>query len=170
MSATPRVIDLPKWTEPPPGTVIPREVRRARAGMARREFMRVAGVAAVGTGLAFAGLFPTARRAYATDLTPSTTWSGCYDGPFAGSTGCCSCGSSVSTGYCGSDGWHRHHSVLGSGHRSDYRLRLSSCGGSNNSWLWTRDGTKWRCSDGQARTCTSSGCSGWSDSVCPDVV
>lgn len=162
------LIGLPSATIRPNGTVISRHAQRARSRMARREFMRVAGAAVVGAGLAFAGLFPTARRASATNQTPSTTWNGCYDGPFVGSTGCCACGSDVGSGNCGSDGWHRHHPVTGGGtYVVYYRLRTASCGG-RNSWLWNRSGTTWRCSDGQHRSCVSGGsCSSWSNSVCP---
>lgn len=164
----PGLADLPSATFPPKGTVISRRARRSRSRMARREFMRVAGAAAVGTGLAFVGMFPTARLASATNLTPSTLWGGCYDGPFAGSTGCCACGSSVSYGYCGGDGWHKHHNEGGgTSYSYQYRLRTTSCGGAHNAWIWQLvGGSRWRCSDGQRRTCYSTGCTAWSYTVC----
>lgn len=161
-----RLIDLPSTVVRPEGIVISRKAHRARARMARREFVRVTAIAAVGTGLAFAGLFPTARPAYATH--PGTVWNGCYDGPFAGATGCCACGSFVNRGYC-AGGWHRHDTI-GGGIRTEYRRRRRSCGGVANAWYWRRNGNRWRCSDGKMRTCTPDGCGAWSKTVCPKRV
>lgn len=144
--------------------------RRASRRIGRREFLRVLASAAVGTGLAFAGLFPTTRSVRATDRTPACPYSSsCYGGPgdYAGSTGCCSCGSAVSSTYCGSDSWHRDHSVVACCSTTYYRLRLDSCGG-ENAWLWNREGTTWRCSDGQKKLCIDGdGCGSWTDTVCP---
>lgn len=180
--------DLPPGDVIPDGVRVPRSARRAQARLARREFVRLVTGAALGTGLAFAGLFPTARPAYAKHLTPSTTSPGCY-GPgrtgqaLYGSTGCCSCGSQVRTRHCNSEGWHRHHRrATGPKTYRLYKLRLHSCKGrtasgkqvadGKNSWLWTIRGTDetWRCSDGQARDCTSRGCGSWYKTVCPSRV
>lgn len=168
--------DLPSATTPPQGTSIPREVRRERSRLARREFMRVTGAAAVGTGLAFAGLFPTARPAHATH--PRKWSAGCY-GPrttghgYAGSTGCCACGSIVSGTMCRGGRWHRHDNGGCGAYR--YRVRLRSCHGGGrpaNAWSWVRGGTRWRCSDGQRKYCTGAQCTcgGWSNTVCPVIV
>ena len=172
-----RIGDLPGAIVPPDGFVLPRKVRRDRARMARREFMHLTAAAAVGTGIAFVSLFPSAKPARATNLTPSTTSSGCYgpsggEGSYAGSTGCCSCGSLVNSAYCDTDGWHRHHSI--SGGLAQYTLRLTSCddqpGTGANSWTWSRSGVLWRCSDGQARSCSPGfPCSNWVDTVCPST-
>lgn len=159
---------------PPPGYQQPR-------GLTRREVLRLVVAGSTGLALALLGVFPPARRAAATDQTPSTTSTGCY-GPsrtghtLAGTTGCCVCGSAVSSSYCGSDNWHAHHpSGL-----YEYKLRSPvACGGKNasgswvtkkNAWLWTlaSTGRIWRCSDGHRRLCTSPGdCSAWTLTVCP---
>lgn len=169
MAAPTTLEDLPSATVPPKGAVIPKKVRRARARMARREFLRTTGMAAVGTGMAFAGLFPTARRAHATH--PQTMSDACY-GPnsgqsYAGSTGCCACGSTVSSTMCGGGTWHRHD-YAGCGGYS-YRIRYTSCGGDGNAWYWWREGVRWRCSDGQRQYCTTAQCTcgSWGNTVCP---
>jgi hypothetical protein len=170
----PSISDLPSASTRPPGAHISRENRRARWRLARREFLRVTSGAAVGTGIAFVGLFPTARRpAHATHQTPSTLTDGCYGSPFAGSTGCCACGSNVGSSWCGSDGWHKHHPESGSYWSASYRLRTGSCNG-KNAWIWERGGNDWRCSDGEKRECWYTGggtqCGGWVPTVCPKVV
>lgn len=168
-----RIADLPSATIPPRDATTRRQVRRTRARLGRREFIRVAAGAAVGTGLAFASLFPTARQAQA-HTQAYTSWppdsSNCIGSPYAGSTGCCSCGSAVSSIYCASNGWHRHHSVQQGGGTAErqHRPRLTSCNG-RNGWRWRRSGNIWRCSDGQARVCTAS-CTPWSNTVCPRQV
>ena len=147
--------------------------------------------AGIATGLAFASLMPTARRAHATHRTPLDIWEWdddgdnprCYGSPFAGNTGCCACGSIVSSGYCGSDDWHKHHPEFpNSDLKIVYDLRLQSCGRGEDDpeqrlhgWEWKRGSTIWRCSDGWRKTCVrnSSGdweCSNNSRTVCPATV
>jgi hypothetical protein len=125
----------------------------------RRDFIRLIGTVATGAGLSFVGLFPVIRPAWATDLTPSTTWNGTY----AGSPCCDACASVKSSYYCGSDGWHRHHNTSS----QLFALRTSSCGTVANSWINFYNGSNWRCSDGKYKNCGSSGCTSWQDSVCP---
>jgi len=156
--------------------------RHRSAGMSRRTFIGFFGGAAVGAGLAFVGAFPTARRAKATDQTPSTLSAGCYGPnrtgqPLAGNTGCCSCGSNVSSTNCGSDNWHRHHPVTTSQSVTYFVLRLTSCKGKKadgttaagkNAWEWDLNGSIWRCSDGTKQICVmSQGCGSLILSVCP---
>jgi hypothetical protein len=150
-----------------------REHRRWTADQSRRQFLRLCTGAAVGAGMAFAGVFPTARPAYATHQTPALPLSSsCYGPgngrPLAGSTGCCACGSYVSSSMCGSDNWHEHHTRAQGPASVFYQLRTTSCGG-RNAWLWTIRGTtrRWRCSDGRYYACAGGGCSSWTNSVCP---
>ena len=186
-------LDLPSAIEPPPGHKPSRAQRARRRRVARREFLSLSAAAALGTGLAFASMMPTARRAYATHLTPSTTSAGCY-GPtrtnqsLSGNTGCCTCGSVVSSSNCNSEGWHRHHTQSGGGGcgctptwTRYYQPRDKSCLGrradgtlvteGKNSWLWTIAGTSetWRCSDGEYKVCTDGNCGDWIESVCPKM-
>lgn len=159
------MIELVRADAPPAGYELTGRERRVARRQTRREFMRVVTVGAVGTGLAFAGLFPTARPAYATHNTPSTTTNGCYANTTS-STGCCNCGSYVSSSNCGGDNWHHHHKKYYSSTTNWYRLRRYSCH-NKNAWFWTKSGNKWRCSDGKYRVCGSSGCSSYWKSVCP---
>jgi hypothetical protein len=166
-----RVVDLPSAANYPEEGTVARQVRGARARLARREFMRVAVGAAVGTGLAFASLFPSARAAQA-HLRTWPFWGLGSDncilgGGYAGSTGCCACGSLVSSTYCADNGWHNHHSEQQGGGTAvrEHRIRETSCN-DRNAWIWARGGTSWRCSDGQRRVCTAS-CGAWANSVCP---
>lgn len=161
--------DLPRGDEIPSGTKVPRAARRAQAGLARRDFLRLTTAAAVGTGLAFASVFPTARRAYGDHLTPASLSSACYSELVPG-TGCCACGSEVSSVFCGPDGWHKHHSEGYSGEARNYRLRTTSCGGTANAWEWDVGGTRWRCSDGEYQVCYGADCGSWVASVCPAIV
>lgn len=179
-----KLADLPSAIHPPNEHKASKAWRRQQRRTTRREFIRLAITAALGTGLAFVSLMPTARRAKATHETPATIWSGCY-GPNTSNrvltpgTGCCSCGSQVSTAFCGSDDWHEHHSEhLGSGYGYFYALRDESCGRGrdrHNAWLWTVNNPnnpsvhgQWRCSDGLFRVCTpSNGCPSWTPTVCP---
>ena len=178
------MLDLPSATEPPDGYKPSKSERVRRRRVARREFLRLTVAAGLGTGLAFASMMPTARRASATHETPSTTSDGCY-GPtrtgqsLTGNTGCCTCGSVVNSSMCNSEGWHRHHSQTGVTWVKYHRLRPTSCKGrradgsqvsvGKNSWLWTLEGTSetWRCSDGEYNYCFGGNCSGWLVSVCP---
>lgn len=147
-----------------PDSDLRHQARPSAWAVNRRGFLRVTTAAMFGAGLALVGFFPTAKRAAATNLTPSTTTSSCYGPPYAGSTGCCACGSNVSTFHCGSDNWHDHHSSFG----WEWRLRTTSCY-SKNAWIWTRGSDDWRCSDGEYRLCDPS-CSSWYKSVCPKIV
>ena len=191
-----RLADLPSSIRPPAGHRPDKVWRRARRHATRREFIRLVTGASLATGLAFASLMPTARRAYATDETPTDLWSWNENGDnprchgptndptldYAGNTGCCACGSIVSSGYCGSDDWHKHHpEFVNSDIKVEYWLRNQSCGRETpkqdrlNAWEWKRDGTVWRCSDGKRRYCVrnSSGdweCSSESKTVCPATV
>lgn len=135
-----------------------------RTGWSRRSFLRLVGAGAVGTAFAFFGALPPARRAEATHLTPKPYAPGyvCYT-PLYGGTGCCDCGSLVSSAHCGSDNWARHHDTAS----YDYELRPTSCGGSWNAWKWQRSDTGhwWRCSDGKRRP-LGCGCS-YTKTVCP---
>lgn len=186
MAATPTTLaDLPSATTAPAGVVIPRAARRRRAKYARRQFLGFVGASAIGTGLAFAGLFPTARPAGAGHAR--TLSEGCY-GPnrtsqsLTGSTGCCSCGSSVSSSHCASSGWHRHDTVTSGSTNFKWRLRETSCRGrradgtlapaGRNAWKWSCANNSsctgtWRCSDGQKMSCTITSCSSWTNTVCP---
>lgn len=159
-------IDIVRSDVRPPGVRRSREHRRWTADQSRRQFLRLASGAALGAGMAFAGVFPTARPAYATHLTPASTTTGCYGSPFAGSTGCCACGSYVSSSVCGPDNWHDHHTRAQGPASVYYALRTTSCR-SKNAWFWTRSGARWRCSDGKYYACASGGCSSWTNSVCP---
>ena len=182
------ILALPSTTIPPIGFKLSPTARRARRRIARREFLQLTTRGGLATGLAFAAMMPTARRAGATHDTPPPeypTSPGCY-GPtrtgqnLAGSTGCCSCGSTVRSMYCNGDGWHRsRHPVSGPSWERFYRLRRSSCKGvddngnrvqqGHNSWLWTIAGTSqtWRCSDGEVKFCWSGWCGAWEKTVCP---
>jgi hypothetical protein len=159
-------IDIVRADVRPEGARRSPEHRRWTAQQTRRQFLRLASVAAMGTGMAFAGAFPTARPAYATHLTPSSVYGGCYGGTMAGSTGCCACGSYVSSSVCGPDAWHDHHTRAQGPASVFYSLRTTSCGG-RNAWYWTRGSRRWRCSDGRYYACASGGCSGTTNSVCP---
>lgn len=160
-----RVSDLPSLTAPPEGVVIPRHVRRSRARVARREFLRLSGAAVVGTGLAFAGLFPTARPAHAGHARPCWKQAQYCTNPTGSHPQCGSSGRSISRTHCANSGWHRHNNVADSpGWYYEYRLRQTSCNG-RNAWLWNA----WRCSDGRRRRCSINyGCpSSWTLTVCP---
>lgn len=169
---------------------------RLETRFARREFLALAVKSAFAIGVGFVGLFAGQRRASA-HTAAGTFSSGCYgpirtDQALSGSTGCCSCGSNVSSSHCGTDGYHRHHPVVQSGGITvEYRMpRLPSkeCRGRvpppnaqgvwplaptfEDRWNWTlvsgSQSAIWRCHDGQKRTCTSGGgCTTWSKSVCP---
>ena len=168
---------LPSAEQPPTDHAMNKTWRRRHRQATRRKFLRLTVAAGLSTGLAFASLMPTARRATATHRTPANLWSGCYgpntdpDDSLAPATGCCDCGSRVSSTYCNSEGWHRHHN---SGNNR-YDLREASCGG-KNAWLWTvPQGSVairgvWRCSDGKYKICSGSNCPNWSPSVCPKKV
>lgn len=110
-----RLSDLPSAHRSPENFSPSREERRERRQATRREFLRMITVAGLSTGLAFASLMPTARRASGTHQTPSTATSGCYGtntgSELSGNTGYCLCGSVVSSGVCNSEGWHRHHDI-----------------------------------------------------------
>ena len=135
-----KLADLPSGIHPPAGHKPDKTWRRERRQSTRREFLRLATRAGIATGLAFASLMPTARRAHATDMTPVpnglfTTLNRCH-GPtndnwleLAGDTGCCECGSNVADAYYNSEDWHRHHTVYqGTNVRIHYGLRDNSCG------------------------------------------
>ena len=112
-----KLTDLPSAIRPPDEYKAGREWRRSKRQTTRREFIRMITTASLGTGLAFASLMPTARPARATHNTKTSTYQEsvyCSDnGSFVDDTGCCDCGSDVSSKYCDSDDWHRHHSVVG---------------------------------------------------------
>ena len=179
------ILDLPSATISPTGFKRSKATRNAQRSVARREFIRLTTQAALATGVAFAAMMPTARRASATHDTPSTESPGCY-GPtrtgqsLSGNTGCCSCGSTVRAMYCNSEGWHRSgHSQSGAAWERHYRLRPTSCKGvdangnrvtvGRNSWLWTVSGDTWRCSDGEVKFCWSGWCGSWERTVCPKI-
>lgn len=180
--------DLPSAIYPPAEHKASKAWHRQQRQATRREFIRLAVAAALGTGLAFVSLMPTARRAKAHSYTSRTsTWEETEYCPrrangFAGNTGCCSCGSYVSTFNCDSQGWHHHHTIsstyLGSNFRYKYKQERR-CGTTENrigfryAWLWNRNDVNWRCSDGKVKVCwvgRGAGCSGWQDTVCPYVV
>ena len=194
-----RLTDLPSGIHPPEGHKPDKTWRRERRQSTRREFLQLGTRAGIATGLAFASLMPTARRAYATDETPSTVWLWNDDGSnprchgsdddYAGSTGCCACGSYVAAGYCGTDDWHKHHpEFVNSDIKILYELRKDSCGVRlededdeelrkvrRNAWEWDRDGTIWRCSDGWRKYCHRNNSGDWqctsnSKTVCPATV
>ena len=144
---------------------------RSAAGFTRRDFVQLVTGAALMTGLFFTHLIARAGFSGATDLTPSTYGSICYKPANANGTRCCSCGSSVSSAYCGGDGWHRHHTQFFTGVTIYNRLRTTSCDNAN-AWRWQGYGNgNWRCSDGQVRNCYSGGsCSSWANTVCPATI
>lgn len=187
-----KLADLPSAVRPPAGHSVDRLWKRERRRATRREFLRLAASAGVATGLVFVSFMPTARRAYATNETPSTYWpqsrtDRCYGRnsvhSLASGTGCCSCGSDVSDDYCNSEDWHLHHTQNPSQHvKIYYRLRDHSCGrgvekkeNRKNAWIWRVSGTDWRCSDGQRKYCWSNNggqweCESWRNTVCPAIV
>lgn len=147
-------------------------------GRTRREFLRLLANVGVGVAVVSARVFD-ATAAWATHQTPSTEQTSlCYKcSGFASGTKCALCGSSVSSIYCGHDGWHSQHTVsTGSCTYRQHILRLTSCNGSN-AWKWLKStwgGTSdWRCSDGQARTfddCSGGTWGSWYDTVCPKAI
>ncbi len=158
---------------------IPRLTERSRwrplPGTTRREFIRLTSGVALALGVATLNVFDRAR-AYATHSTPSTLDSSvCYKPANASGTKCCSCGSSVSSGYCNSEGWHKHHDSTSGCAILRYQLRTTSCNG-RNAWDWLVSewggSSSWRCSDGKAKY--ENPCSGyyggWYNSVCPKQV
>ena len=185
-----KLVDLPSSIHPPAGHKPDKKWRRARRQATRREFIRLATRAGVGTGLAFAALMPTARRAYATHETPALYWpqspsDKCYGPPghaLVAGTGCCRCGSNVTDQYCNSEDWHLHHTQNPDPNvKIYYKLREQSCGKGvsknqrRNAWIWRVSGTDWRCSDGERKYCWSDNggqweCEAWRDTVCPAIV
>lgn len=185
-----KVADLPSAVRPPADHSADRSWKRARRRATRREFLRLAAGASVATGLAFVSFMPTARRAYATNETPSTYWpqsrtDRCYGSTLVSGTGCCKCGSDVSDEYCNSEDWHRHHTqIVDQWIKKEYKLRLHSCGNNLekdekhlmlNAWIWRLGSTDWRCSDGEKKVCIDYNgggwqCGNWNPTVCPAVV
>ena len=183
-----KLADLPSAVHPPAEYELNKEWQRAKRRSTRREFIRLVASAGVGTGLAFVSLMPTARPARATHLTDTdSVWQGedggegdyCTDnGEWAGDTGCAQLPDRlVSSTNCGSDGWHRHHLLTGTGYAYYYK-RHKRCGtssvGTKQAWIWVRNGT-WRCSDGQYKYCVNGYedaplCASWNLSVCPHCV
>lgn len=151
-------------TEPPHRHIVP-----------RRTVLRVLTVTGTAAGLGLLRALPPMRAAHAAHTT-YTIHSNCATINYAGTPscqGCCSCGSSVSSGYCASNNWHRHDSVCGSGFCSQYDIRFTSCSG-RNAWEWTlgsccssRQNRKYRCSDGMYRVDGGGGWGPWNNSVCP---
>jgi hypothetical protein len=133
----------------------------------RREFTQMVMAAGMAAGITVLGWIPQPRPASAGHTTYSihSNCAGINYGSYAGSTGCCSCGSQVHSAYCAGNNWHRHDTVSGSGYSITYSIRTASCDG-RNAWRWTRSGNQWRCSDGRARTTTPSG-SSTTNTVCP---
>lgn len=146
-----------------------------RSAMARRSFLRVLTVTGTAAGLGLLRVLPPMRAAYAAHVT-YTIHSNCATISYAGTPscqGCCTCGSSVSSGYCASNNWHRHDVECGSGYCVDYGIRTISCSG-RNAWEWTlgsccssRVNRKYRCSDGMYRVDGGGGWGPWNSSVCP---
>lgn len=180
-----RIADLPSAAHPPVDYKVNREWQQSKRRATRREFIRLVAGAGIGTGLAFVSLMPTARPARATHLTDTdSVWQDenggqgdyCTDtGEWAGDTGCAQVtGRYVSSNNCGSDGWHRHHPVTGSGYAYYYKRhkRCGTSGGTKkHAWIWERNGT-WRCSDGKYKHCVDGyeddpECASWQLSVCP---
>jgi hypothetical protein len=159
-----RLSDLPSLTTRPEGAVISRQARRARSRLARREFIRIAGAAALGTGLGFAGLFATARPAHAGHARPCWRESQYCTNPSGSHPQCGTSSSYISTTHCASSGWHRHDTRHEREFRIEWQLRNTSCNG-RNAWRWNA----YRCSDGRWRTCYYPGpsCTSWSPTVCP---
>jgi len=156
-------------------------VRRQGLGLltnelSRRQFGKVFGVAGMGLGLTVLGWLPPMTRKACACHTTYTVWDDCAGIDYGGCNGCCNvCGSDVGSGYCCNDSgatgykWHRHDAV----NNVDYAIRLSSCI-DRNAWKWTigsccngRRNRRYRCSDGKYRYCSSQGCTGWYNSVCP---
>lgn len=142
----------------------------SRTVVSRRVLLRAISVGGAAIGLSFLEALPPmslARRAHATDLTPSTLQTSCTSISYSGTPNCsyCStCCSLIGSSYCGSDNWHKHHQE-GS---TSYVLRTTSCNG-NNAWIWTenvccssRFGRKHRCSDGKQKIDTFP----WQTTVC----
>lgn len=162
-----RVEDLISASEPPSPSHRPSPARGKRARTGRREFLAHLGAAGTAAALVSLGAFERfTSRAGATHLTPSTFGGSCYKPANANGTGCCACGSAVYASMCDTDGWHKHHDLS----HDQFRLRTTSCDNAN-AWRWARatyGGTyNWRCSDGQKRVCGPTGCSSWSNTVCP---
>lgn len=109
-----KLADLPSAIHPPDEHQANKAWHRQQRRATRREFIRLTIAAAIGTGLAFVSLMPTARRANAHNTPHTSTWDQdkgeyCSDnGSWAGNTGCCNCGSFVSTFNCNSRGWNHH--------------------------------------------------------------
>ena len=186
------MVDLPSAVRPPTEYSVDKSWKRAKRRATRREFLRLAAGASVATGLAFVSFMPTARRAYATNQTPSTYWpqsatDRCHGSPLVSGTGCCRCGSDVSDEYCNSEDWHVHHiQIVDQWIKKEYQLRLKSCGRGlheteeqrrlrRNAWIWRVGSTDWRCSDGEKKVCTNYDgggwqCGQWNKTVCPAVV
>lgn len=177
------LVDLPSAIYPPVEHKANKAWRREQRQATRREFIRLTVTAALGAGLAFVSLMPTARQARAHNPRTSTYQQTEYCSTsrrrgFAGNTGCCNCGSHVSTFNCDSQGWHHHHTktALGTNLRYQYKQQ-ARCHDEELSgryaWLWRRNGVNWRCSDGIVKVCwvgRGGGCSCWQDTVCPYVV
>lgn len=182
-----RLSDLPSATQPPQGHPLGKEWKQAKRRTTRREFFNLVIRASLATGLAFVSLMPTARRAWATHRTKTSThqqsvYCSSSRNGWAGNTGCCECGSHVSRAHCDTDDWHRHHRLAGS-HYVYYYRQEARCGTKDPNdqidlkyaWLWRRGGTNWRCSDGEYKYCVpgnerSIECTSWQPSVCPAPV
>ena len=181
-----RLVELPSSTHPPAGHKPDKTWRRAKRQATRREFIRLATGASIATGLAFASLMPTSRRAYAhtsaerTLLDLDDQEAGSCHGPgtppyplLVSGTGCCRCGSDVSDEHCGSDDWHRHDFVQVNEYQGyQYDLRHNQCGNDldeqdrTHAWLWQiggvgNGGQVWRCSDGWKKYCVNDGGGTW---------
>lgn len=161
---------LPSMAAPPRGSVVPRSHRRRRSRLARREFLRFAGTALIGTGLAFAGLFPTARRAmahHAVDCWEHAQY--CTNPSQSTHSACGTSSSNVATAHCAPTGWHRHDNVAaGASHYYQYTLERR-CGNASVGYKWAWRWNTWRCADGRRRLCNinTGSCGSWSPTVCP---
>lgn len=145
----------------------------------RRRFLRLAGAAATGVGLAVLGVLPPMRKAKAGhttydiwNLPCNSTVTGYYNNLGA----CASCGpSDTDPGFCASNNWHRHDTVaVGGGFFVQYDVRENSCN-TRNAWKWKKtaccSGRKsrvFRCSDGRRRVDPPDAPPGdWVPTVCP---
>ena len=170
-----KLADLPSAIHPPAEHEKSVVWRRQQRQTTRRHFIRLVIAAAIGTGLAFASLMPTARQAVAHNTSKTSTWRQsqyCSKSSrgFAGNTGCCNCGSHVSTFNCDSQGWHHHHTFTTFGTNLSYRYIQKTRCNTKYAWLWRRNGINWRCSDGIVKVCwvgRGSACTGWQKTVCP---
>jgi hypothetical protein len=152
-----------------------------RNGLSRREFLRSALGVGIGFGVAFIGLFPTARPARAThgaNIIPES----CSGLSFATDDDCNGCQQGRKYCCC-SGGYHKDETFA-----CNYLHRPNQCEDSadlptpNDGWKWQtslccyispgvcRSYRKWRCHDGWWRPACSGSGSTYEKSICRYVV